>query len=65
MAALRLNDDDGSGEIDKTLSSTLMNVPHNSNTKDRSIMATDPLASSSWENASILESCFFSLVSIS
>ncbi|XP_023000317.1 protein ROOT HAIR DEFECTIVE 3 homolog 1-like isoform X1 [Cucurbita maxima] len=50
MAALRLNDDDGSGEIDKTLSSTLMNVPNNSNTKDRSIMATDPLASSSWEN---------------
>nr|ADN34108.1 protein SEY1 [Cucumis melo subsp. melo] len=51
MAALRLDDDD-SGEIDNTLSSSLLNVPNSSNTKDRSIVATDPLASSSWEKVS-------------
>ncbi|KAE8646514.1 protein ROOT HAIR DEFECTIVE 3 homolog 1 [Cucumis sativus] len=51
MAALRLDDDD-SGEIDNTLSSSLLNIPNSSNTKDRSIMATDPLASSSWEKVS-------------
>lgn len=63
MAALRLDDDD-SGEIDSTLSSALLNIPSSSNTKDRSIVATDPLASSSWEKVSILESCFFPLISI-
>lgn len=58
MAALRLDDDD-SGEIDNTLSSSLLNVPNSSNTKDRSIVATDPLASSSWEKVSILECLAF------
>ncbi|KAG7014019.1 Protein ROOT HAIR DEFECTIVE 3-like 1, partial [Cucurbita argyrosperma subsp. argyrosperma] len=51
MAALRLDEDD-SGEIDNTLSSALLNVSNSSNTKDRSIVATDPLASSSWEKVS-------------
>lgn len=57
MAALRLDEDD-SGEIDSTLSFALLNVPNSSNTKDRSIVATDPLASSSWEKVSILKSFF-------
>ena len=64
MAALRLDEDD-SGEIDNTLSSALLNVSNSSNTKDRSIVATDPLASSSWEKVGILESCCPPLVCIS
>lgn len=44
LAAIRL--DDESDDIDKTLSIALVDK---SNTSDRSLTVSDPLASSSWE----------------